>query len=95
MLATNKSADNRQPISGIELQTAISEAVKKSDSNCEAFVDVIVRRLRPQSPIDPNWNIKGIRFGGCDRVKAAHAVAVIVERMQSEFRLEDNPRGGR
>ena len=91
MLWVGKSSDDRRPISGAELQAAITEAVKQSGPDCEAFIDVIVGRVKPESRIDPNWDIKGVRFGGCDRGKAGQVIAVIVERMQREFRLEDNP----
>ena len=87
MLWIGKSVDDRQPISRRDLQTAITEAVKKSDPDCYAFVDVVIEPAEPKSRLDANWAIKGVRFGRSDREKAAQAVAAITSRMQSEFRL--------
>jgi hypothetical protein len=87
MLWIGKSVDDRQPISRWDLQTAITEAVKRSDPDCHAFVDVVIESAEPKSRLDANWAIKGVRFGRSDREKAAQAVAAITSRMQSEFRL--------
>jgi hypothetical protein len=90
MLWKGRSVDDRQPISRRDLQSAIAEAVKKSDPDCNAFVDVIVERAEPKSLLDTNWAIKGVKYGRSDREKAAQAVATIAARMQSEFRLSEN-----
>lgn len=78
------------------MQSAITEAVKRSEAGCKSFVGVVIRRETPKSRLDPNWAIKGIRFGRADRDKSALAITKIVERMQREFRLaEDNHRGSK
>jgi hypothetical protein len=89
MLWIGKSVDNRQPISRTDLQSAITDAVKQSDPDCEAFIDVIIEHAEPKSKFDANWALRGIKFGRSDRGKAAQAIAVIVARMQREFRLSE------
>jgi hypothetical protein len=91
MLRIGRSVDGRQPISRTDLQSAITEAVKQSGPGCEAFVDVIVEDAKPKSQYDANWAIRGVKFGRSDREKASQAIAVIVERMQREFRLSEDP----
>jgi hypothetical protein len=89
MLWKLKKSDDRRLISRADLQSAITEAVKQYDSDCEAMVDVIVERALPRSRLDANWAIKGIRFGRADRQKAGEAITVIVTRMQGEFTLSE------
>jgi hypothetical protein len=69
------------------LELAITEAVRKGGTGCEAFVGVIVQQTRPKSRFDANWAVRGVKFGRADRDKANEAIATIVERMQREFRL--------
>ena len=67
----------------------ISEAAKKSSPGCEDFGGVIVRHETPKSHLDPNWAIRGVKFGKADRKGANEALASVVERMQREFLLSD------
>lgn len=73
-----------------ELELAIAEAVKKAAPGCEDFVGVIVRRETPKFYLDPNWAIRGVRFGIADRKIANEALATVVERMKREFLLSDD-----
>jgi hypothetical protein len=73
-----------------ELELAILEAVKKAAPSCEEFVGVIVRHETPKSRLDPNWAIRGVKFGNADRKMANDALATVVERMQREFLLSDD-----
>lgn len=84
---TSRSADERQSISVAELQSAITEAVRKYDPVCEVFVGVIVRRATPKSRREANWAIRGIKFGESEREKCTQAIGTIVTRMQREFNL--------
>lgn len=94
MPGTDKPVDDRQAISSADLQSAIREAVKQFDPECKDFIDVIVKERRPQSRLDANWEIKGVRFGRSDRNKAGQALSVIVARLQGEFALsEESARG--
>jgi hypothetical protein len=86
-LPKRKSAGDRSSVSLDDLQSAITEAVKKADPDCEAFVGVIVLRETPKAQLDANWGIRGVRFGKADREKSRKALATIVERMQREFVL--------
>ena len=89
MLWMDKSLDERQSISRAALQSAITLAVKRSNRECKDFVDVIVEYAKPNSRLDGNWAIRGVKFGKSDRQKAAQAIAVIVARMQHEFALSE------
>ena len=71
-----------------ELEQAILEAVKAAPG-CEDFVGVIVAHEMPKSHRDPNWAIRGVKFGKADRKGANEALASVVERMQREFLLSD------
>jgi hypothetical protein len=82
-----KSSDDRSSVSRDRLQSAITEAVKKADPDCEAFVGVIVQRETPKARLDANWAIRGVRFGKADRDKCSKALTTIVDRMQREFIL--------
>lgn len=89
MFAAARRTDERQLISSSDLEIAIAGATKQSDPDCNNFVGVIVERVWPISRWEPNWAIKGIRFGKSDRQKAEKAIAAIVVRMQSEFKLSN------
>jgi hypothetical protein len=89
------SVKGPEEISRKTLQSAITEAVKKSDPGCQLFVGVIVERTTPKSRFDANWEIKGIKFGKANRDKCSQALATIVERMQREFGLFEDPLVGR
>jgi polysaccharide pyruvyl transferase WcaK-like protein len=69
------------------LESAITDAVKKSGPDSEAFIDVFVEHLKPRTQFDANWAIRGVKLGRSDREKAAQAIAAIVTQMQREFRL--------
>ena len=86
-LPKKQSSDDRSLVSRDRLQSAITEAVKKADPDCEAFVGVIVQREKPKARLDANWAIRGVRFGKADRDKCSKALTTIVERMQREFVL--------
>ncbi len=72
-----------------ELELAILEAVKKAAPGCEDFVGVIVRHETPKSHLDPNWTIRGVKFGNADRKMVNEALAAVVERMKREFLLSN------
>jgi hypothetical protein len=88
-----KSGGDRSSVTVDDLQSAITEAVKKADPDCEAFVGVIVQRETPKAQLDANWAIKGVRFGRADREKSRKALTTIVERMQREFVLASHVPG--
>jgi hypothetical protein len=82
--------DDRVSMTTPKLELAIAEEVKKVAPGCEDFIGVVVRQTAPRSRLDPNWEVRGIKFGKADRKMANEALAGIVERMQQEFRLADD-----
>ena len=92
-LPKKQSSDDRSSVSRDRLQSAITEAVKQADPDCEAFVGVIVQRETPKARLDANWALKGVRFGRADRDKSSKALTTIVERMQREFVLAPHVHG--
>jgi hypothetical protein len=90
-LSSKTEAYGDQHLIGAQtLETAIAEAVKRGMPECGEFVGVIVQRTTPQSRFDPNWVLRGVKFGKADREKASEALTAIVDRMQREFRLADD-----
>ena len=81
--------DKRSAVSRKRLESAVTEAVK-SALDCEAFVGVIIQRVEPKSRTDPNWAVRGVRFGKADRDKSGKVLATVVEQMQREFSLTDD-----
>jgi hypothetical protein len=90
LLSKKRSVNRRQPISRKNLQSAITAAVKKFDPSCEAFVDIIVEHTKPNSRLDANWGIRGVKFGKANRDKSNEALRTIVEQMQREFSLSED-----
>jgi hypothetical protein len=84
-----RNKEGRVSITMPELERAISDAVTKDAPGCEDFVGVVVRRAAPKSHLDPNWAIRGAKFGNADRKAANEALAAVVDRMQREFLLID------
>src|SRR3979411_544069 len=82
-------SDKRGAVSRKRLESAATEAVK-SALDCEAFVGVIIQRIEPKSRTDPNWAVRGVRFGKADRDKSGKVLATVVEQMQREFSLTDH-----
>jgi len=70
-----------------ELESAITEAVRKTAPQCEAFVGVAVQQTTPKSRLDVNWRLRGVKFGTADKKLANEALTTIVEDMQRRFYL--------
>jgi len=82
--------DHRVSMTTPELELAISEAAKSAAPGCEDFVGVIVRHTAAKSHLDPNWEVRGVKYGKADRKMVDGALATVVDRMQREFRLSDD-----
>ena len=80
---------NRRPITLKHLELAIATDVRETDTQCEALIGVIVERVVPKSRGDVNWALRGVRYGKAERTKCNAAIAVIVERLQSEYIVSD------
>ena len=79
--------DQRSSMTPAELELAIAEAVRKASPACEGFLSVIVEPKTPKSRLDPDWSVRGVRFGKADRKMVDEALSTIVKRMQQEIRL--------
>jgi hypothetical protein len=84
------SKDRRAPISSADLELAIADAVRKASPECEDFVGVIVHHRGRKIHLEPDWTVRGVRFGKADRKRAEVALAVVVDKLQQEFRLADS-----
>jgi hypothetical protein len=82
-----KDNSARQKVAIKTLELAITEAVRKSDPQCETLIGVWVEPCSQRPSTDANWSIKGIQFGKADRNRCATALAPIVKSMQKEFEL--------
>jgi hypothetical protein len=88
--------ERRSSLTAGELELAILEAMKTA--GYEDFVGVIVGYETPASPLDPNWAIRGVKFGKADRKTVDEALGSVVEHMQREYRLGEDqaaPRSNR
>jgi hypothetical protein len=84
---TNRRSKGTQgSIGAQELESAILKAVKVAPG-CEDFGGVIVQPKTSNSRSEPNWEIRGVKFGKADRTIASNALATVVTRLQREFRL--------
>jgi len=79
----------RKPITLEDLELAIAKAVRETDSQCESLVGVFVERIVPKSRGEVNWALRGVRYGKAERTRCNAAIAVIVERLQSEYNVSD------
>ena len=73
----------------MELEITFAEAVRKTAPGCNDFIGVIVDRKEPKMRFDPNWEIRGVKFGKADKKMVGEALATVVEQLQREFRLAD------
>jgi hypothetical protein len=80
---------NRKPITQPELETALAEAVRAHDAQCEGLIGVIVEHVRPASPAGSNWRVKGVKYGKAERDRCAAALSICVEKMQREIEISD------
>ena len=87
LLATARP--NPVRIAAANLEFEIAQATKMADPSCAEFVGVVVQRVKSKSCSDPNWSLRGIKFGRSDRTAVGDVLTTIVERMQREFRLSD------
>lgn len=81
--------DRRAQITPAELELTIAEAVRKNAPGCGSFIGVIVHHKKPKQYRDPNWGVRGIKFGKADRRIVDETLPRIVEQLQKEFRLAD------
>jgi hypothetical protein len=81
--------DQRAQITPAELEHTITEAIRKTAPECGSFVGVIVHHKKPKQSRDPNWAVRGVKYGKADRRLVEETLADIVKQLQKEFRLTD------
>ncbi len=81
--------DQRTQITPAELELTIAEAIRKNAPGCGSFIGVIVHHKKPKQYRDPNWGVRGVKFGKADRRIVDETLPRIVEQLQKEFRLAD------
>jgi hypothetical protein len=81
--------DYRVTITVPELEHTITDAVRKAAPSCEPLVGVIVQKMHPKSRYEPNWTVRGIKFGKADRNATNGALTGVLEKMQKEFRVAE------
>ena len=81
--------DQRTQITPAELELTIAEAIRKNAPGCGSFIGVIVHHKKPKQHRDPNWGVRGVKFGSADRRTVDETLPRIVEQLQKEFRLAD------
>ena len=59
--------DRRAQITPAELELTIAEAIRKNAPGCGDFIGVIVHHKKPRQYRDPNWDVRGVKFGNADR----------------------------
>lgn len=81
--------DTRAQITPAELEHTITEAIRRAAPECGSFVGVIVHHKKPKQSRDPNWGVRGVKYGKADRRLVEVTLADIVKQLQKEFRLTD------
>ncbi|WKA30546.1 hypothetical protein [Bradyrhizobium roseum] len=81
--------DQRAQITSAELELTITETIRKTAPGCGSFVGVIVHHKKPKQYRDPNWGVRGVKFGKADRRIVEETLSRTVKQLQKEFRLAD------
>jgi len=83
----DQSKSARKAMTIAELERALTDAVKASHPECEAFGAVFVERIVPPWPDAANWALKGIKFGKADRDRCGSVLSDLVAARQQEVDL--------
>jgi hypothetical protein len=86
-----KSQDHpaRKPVTREALEQSLTDAVRASHPEFETFAGVIVERIVPERPGEPNWAVKGVRYGKADRHRSSIVLLHCSEEAQIEFEVSD------
>ena len=52
---------------------------------------MIVHHKKPKQSRDPNWGVRGVKYGKADRRLVEETLSNVVKQLQKEFRLTDAP----
>jgi len=81
----------REPLARAELEHMLAEAVRY-DSQCKAFVGVVIRPVIPARSGDVNWAVRGVKYGNADRDRCAAALWRRVAEAQQLYELAPGPK---
>jgi len=70
----------RKPITPDELELTIANAVRETDTECEALICVFVERIVPKSRGDVNWAVRDVRYGKAIRPSTSKRKPSIITR---------------
>ena len=84
-----KPEEHRKPVTRAVLEQRLTEAVRTSHAEFEAFVGVVVERVAAASPGSTNWAIRGVKYGRADRDRSSAVLSQCVEEAQREFEVTD------
>jgi hypothetical protein len=84
-----KPEGHRRPVTCADLEQKLTEAVRTSHAEFEAFVGVVVERVTAASPGSANWAIRGVKFGRANRDRSSAVLSRCVEGAQQEFEVTD------
>jgi hypothetical protein len=79
----------RQPVPRSTLEQSLTEAVRTSHPEFEAFAGVIVERIVPAELGEANWAVKGVKYGKADRYRSGIVLLYCVEEAQLAFDVSD------
>jgi hypothetical protein len=85
----DQSKSARKAMTIAELERALTDAVKASHPECEAFGAVFVERIAPPWPDAANWALKGVKFGKADRERCGGVLSDLVAERQLEFDVSE------
>lgn len=85
----DKPEQHRKPVTRAELERRLTEAVKTSHAEFEAFVGVIVERISATSPGRSNWAIQGVKYGRANRDRSDAVLSHCVQEAEQEFEITD------
>ena len=77
--------DRRAQITPAELELTIAEAVRKNAPGCGSFIGVIVHHKKPKQYRDPNWGVRGVKFGKADRRIVDETLPVSLNNCRKSF----------
>ena len=91
LIFRKKSDDQipRKPVTREALQQSLTEAVRNSHPEFEAFGGVFVERIAPTAPGGANWAVKGVKYGKADRHRCGIVLSYCVDEAQLEFEVSD------
>jgi hypothetical protein len=78
----------RRRILRAELEDGIANVVK-GGADCGDFVGVIVEWVKPNSPSDANWALKGIKYGAANRGLCDAILSTCIAEKTLRFDLAD------